>query len=88
MAAGVGRLPNVEVRKMKSQEQEEISQKGPTICSSPEKNAEIMYEDVPERADDQTNQNESPSRLPIDMAEDSWEHKLPLRLFCYGVRHH
>ena len=87
MAVGVGRLPNVEVRKMKSQEQEEISQKRATIYSSPEKNAEIMY-DVPERADDQTNQNESPLQLPIDMAEDSWEHKLPLCLFCYGVRHH
>ncbi|KAJ1377785.1 P-loop containing nucleoside triphosphate hydrolase [Sesbania bispinosa] len=80
-----GRFPNVEVRKMKSQEQEEISIKGPVIDSSLEKNGEIMFEDSPERADDQTRQNESPLRFPIDMVDDSWDHKLPLCLFCYGI---
>ncbi|KEH19542.1 P-loop nucleoside triphosphate hydrolase superfamily protein [Medicago truncatula] len=79
-----GRLPNVEVRKMKSQEQEEILQKGPVINSPLENGGEIMLEDAPERADVQTRQDESPLMLPIDMLEDSWEHRLPLRLFCYG----
>ncbi|KEH19540.1 P-loop nucleoside triphosphate hydrolase superfamily protein [Medicago truncatula] len=80
-----GRLPNVEVRKMKSQEQEEILQKGPVINSPLENGGEIMLEDAPERADVQTRQDESPLMLPIDMLEDSWEHRLPLRLFCYGI---
>ncbi|XP_057749524.1 protein SEEDLING PLASTID DEVELOPMENT 1 [Arachis stenosperma] len=78
-----GRLPNVEVRKMKSQEQEENSPKGPVINSSP--NGNVMYEDAVEQADDQNDQNVSPSQLPNDMVEDSWEHKVPLRLFCYGI---
>lgn len=73
---------------MKSRKQEEILKMGPLIDSSLEKNHEIMFEDAPEGADFQTRQNESPLRLPIDMLEDSWEHKLPLCLFCYGVRHH
>lgn len=73
---------------MTSQEQEESLQKGPGIYSSLEKNGEIMFEDAPEGDDDQTSPNGLPSRLPIDMVEDSWEHRLPLCLFCYGVRHH
>jgi hypothetical protein len=84
----VGRFPNVEVRKMKSQGQEESVQKGPVIDSPLEIGGEIMLEDASERADVQTRQDESPLMLPIDMLENSWEHKLPLRLFCYGVRHH
>ncbi|GAU39369.1 hypothetical protein TSUD_370270 [Trifolium subterraneum] len=80
-----GRLPNVEVRRMKSQEQEESVQ---TRQDAPEIGGEIMLEDAPERADVQTRQDESPLMLPIDMLENSWEHKLPLRLFYYGVRHH
>ncbi|XP_061357718.1 protein SEEDLING PLASTID DEVELOPMENT 1 [Gastrolobium bilobum] len=80
-----GRFPHVEVRKMKSQDEEEISQKGPVIYTSLEKNGEFMFEDAPDGPDDQTSQKESPSRLPIEMVEDSWEHRLPLRLFCYGI---
>ncbi|WJX93953.1 hypothetical protein P8452_75425 [Trifolium repens] len=80
-----GRLPNVEVRKMKSQGQEESVQKGPVIDSPLEIGGEIMLEDASERADVQTRQDESPLMLPIDMLENSWEHKLPLRLFCYGI---
>ncbi|MCI12936.1 P-loop nucleoside triphosphate hydrolase superfamily protein, partial [Trifolium medium] len=76
-----GRFPNVEVRRMKSQEQEESVQ---TRQDAPEIGGEIMLEDAPERADVQTRQDESPLMLPIDMLENSWEHKLPLRLFCYG----
>jgi len=83
---GIGRHPNVEVRKMKSQEQEEILQKGPIINSPLDNGGEIMLEDTPERSD-VTMQDESPLMLPINMLEDSWEHRLPLRLFCYGVRH-
>jgi hypothetical protein len=73
---------------MKSQELEEILQKGPVINSPLENGGEIMLEDAPERADVQTRQDESPLMLPIDKLEDSWEHRLPLRLFCYGVRHY
>ncbi|CAK8561434.1 unnamed protein product [Lathyrus sativus] len=80
-----GRLPNVEVRKMKSQEQEEILQKGPVIDSPLENDGEIILKDALGRADVQTRQEESPLTLPIDMLEDSWEHRLPLRLFCYGI---
>ncbi|XP_057457316.1 protein SEEDLING PLASTID DEVELOPMENT 1 [Lotus japonicus] len=80
-----GRFPNVEVRKLKSQEQEEILQKGPVIDSSVEHDGELMFEDAPEGADDQTWQNNSPLRSPIDMVEDSWDLRLPLRLFCYGI---
>lgn len=83
---GVGRFPNVEVRKMKSKEQEGILQKEPVIDSPLENGGEIILKDAPGRADVQTRQDESPSMLPIDMLEDSWEHQLPLRLFCYGVR--
>ncbi|XP_058747418.1 protein SEEDLING PLASTID DEVELOPMENT 1 isoform X3 [Vicia villosa] len=79
-----GRVPNVEVRKMKSQEQEEILQKGPVIDSPLENGGEIILKDAPGRADVQTRQDESPLMSPIDMLEDSWEHRLPLRLFCYG----
>ncbi|XP_058747416.1 protein SEEDLING PLASTID DEVELOPMENT 1 isoform X1 [Vicia villosa] len=80
-----GRVPNVEVRKMKSQEQEEILQKGPVIDSPLENGGEIILKDAPGRADVQTRQDESPLMSPIDMLEDSWEHRLPLRLFCYGI---
>ncbi|XP_027354671.1 uncharacterized protein ycf45 [Abrus precatorius] len=80
-----GRFPNVEVRKMKSQEQEEIVQNGPVSESSLEINGELTFEDATEDADDQTSQNESLLKLPIDLVEDSWEHKLPLHLFCYGI---
>ncbi|XP_012575310.1 protein SEEDLING PLASTID DEVELOPMENT 1 isoform X3 [Cicer arietinum] len=80
-----GRFPNVEVRKMKSQEQEEILQKGPVFDSTLENASEIMLDDALERADVQTRQKESPLMLPINMVEDSSEHKLPLRLFCYGI---
>lgn len=76
------------MRKLKSQEQEEILQKGPVIDSSVEHDGELMFEDAPEGADDQTWQNNSPLRSPIDMVEDSWDLRLPLRLFCYGVRCH
>ncbi|KAI4333597.1 hypothetical protein L6164_018381 [Bauhinia variegata] len=79
-----GRFPNVEVRKMKSQEQEE-TQTEPVIYSSPEKNDEIMFEAASKMNDDQTSQDKSHSSLPVDMAEDSWEYGLPLRLFCYGI---
>ncbi|CAL5196809.1 unnamed protein product [Lathyrus oleraceus] len=80
-----GRFPNVEVRKMKSKEQEGILQKEPVIDSPLENGGEIILKDAPGRADVQTRQDESPSMLPIDMLEDSWEHQLPLRLFCYGI---
>ncbi|RDY08358.1 putative protein ycf45 [Mucuna pruriens] len=83
-----GRLPNVEIRRMKSQEQEEILQDGPVSDSSLEKNGEIMFEEATKGADDQNSQNDSLLKLPIDLVEDSLEHKLPLSLFCYGVRHH
>ncbi|KAK7257174.1 hypothetical protein RIF29_30954 [Crotalaria pallida] len=76
-----GRFPNVEVRKMKSQEQEEILQKEPAIYSPLEKNCETMFE---EGDDDQSSQNESLSRLRVDI-EDSWEQRSPLSLFCYGI---
>ncbi|KAE9592883.1 hypothetical protein Lal_00028931 [Lupinus albus] len=80
-----GRFPNVEVRKMKSQGQEEILQKEPVNYSSLEKNGETMFEGAPEEEDDQTSQNESPPRLRVDMIEDSWEQRSPLSLFCYGI---
>ncbi|WVZ04040.1 hypothetical protein V8G54_024846 [Vigna mungo] len=80
-----GRFPNVEIRKMKSQEQEEILDDGPISDSSLQKNGEIMFEEVTKGADDQTSQNESLFKLPVDLVEDSWEHKSPLGLFCYGI---
>ncbi|XP_014494549.1 uncharacterized protein ycf45 isoform X1 [Vigna radiata var. radiata] len=80
-----GRFPNVEIRKMKSQEQEEILDDGPISDSSLQKNGEIMFEEVTKGADDQTSQNESLFKLPVDLVEDSWEHKSPLSLFCYGI---
>ncbi|KAK7405310.1 hypothetical protein VNO78_06523 [Psophocarpus tetragonolobus] len=80
-----GRFPNVEIRKMKSQEQEENLQDGSVSDSSVQKNGEIMFEEATEGADDQTSQSESHLKLPIDLIEDSWEHKLPLSLFCYGI---
>ncbi|XP_027912054.1 uncharacterized protein ycf45 isoform X2 [Vigna unguiculata] len=79
-----GRFPNVEIRKMKSQEQEEILDNGPVSDSSLQKNGEIMFEEITEGADDQTSQNELLFKLPVDLVEDSWEHKSPLSLFCYG----
>lgn len=72
---------------MKSQEQEEILQDGLVSDSSLQKNGEIMFEKATKGSDDQTNQNESLLKLPIDLVEDSWQLKLPLSLFCYGVRH-
>ncbi|XP_047173708.1 protein SEEDLING PLASTID DEVELOPMENT 1-like [Vigna umbellata] len=81
-----GRFPNVEIRKMKSQEQEEILDDGPISDSSLQKNCEIMFEEVTKGADDQTSQNESLLKLHADLVEDSWDHKSPLGLFCYGVR--
>lgn len=80
-----GRFPNVEIRKMKSQEQEEILQDGPVSDSSLEMNGEIMLEEFTKGADDQTSQNESLLKLPIDLVQDSWEHGSPLNLFCYGI---
>ncbi|KAF7836666.1 ycf45 isoform A [Senna tora] len=79
-----GRFPNVDVRKMDSQEQEETVQEEPVICSSPDKN-ELMVEDGSEMNGDHTWKNESLSRLPVDIVENSWEHRVPLRLFCYGI---
>jgi len=72
---------------MKSQEQEEILDNGPVSDSSLQKNGEIMFEEITEGGDDQTSQNELLFKLPVDLVEDSWEHKSPLSLFCYGVRH-
>jgi len=72
---------------MKSQEEEEILDDGPVSDSSLQKNGEIMIEEVTKGADDQTSQDESLFKLPLDMVEDSWKYKLPLSLFCYGVRH-
>lgn len=75
---------------MESQEQEETMQQEPDIYSS-EKNDELMFEDGPEMTGDQTWKNNSLSGfggLPVDTIENSWEHKVPLRLFCYGVRHY
>ncbi|KAL9298006.1 hypothetical protein ACSQ67_023902 [Phaseolus vulgaris] len=80
-----GRFPNVEIRKMKSQEEEGSLDDGPVSDSSLQKNGEIMFEEVTKGADDQTSQNESLFKLPLDLVEDSWEHKLPLSLFCYGI---
>ncbi|CAJ1978510.1 unnamed protein product [Sphenostylis stenocarpa] len=80
-----GRFPNVEIRKMKSQEQEEILHDGPVSDSFLQKNGEIMFEEATKGADDQTSQNESFLKLPIDLVEDSWKHKSPLSLFCYGI---
>ncbi|XP_020201944.1 uncharacterized protein ycf45 [Cajanus cajan] len=80
-----GRLPNVEIRKMKSQEQEEVLQDGHVSDISVETNGGIMFEDVTKVADEQTSQTESLLKLPIDLVEDPWQLKLPLRLFCYGI---
>ncbi|KAL2326781.1 hypothetical protein Fmac_020208 [Flemingia macrophylla] len=80
-----GRLPNVEIRKTKTREPEETLQDGPVSNSSVETNGGIMFEDVTKVADEQTSQNESLLKLPIDLVEDSWQLKLPLRLFCYGI---
>jgi len=72
---------------MKSQEEKGSLDDGPVSDSSLQKNGEIMFEEVTKGADDQTSQNESLFKLPLDLVEDSWEHKLPLSLFCYGVRY-
>ncbi|KAK7317736.1 hypothetical protein RJT34_02208 [Clitoria ternatea] len=80
-----GRFPNVEERKMKSQEQKEILENGPVIDNSLEKNGEILFEDATDGDDDHISQNESYSKFPIELEKDAWEHKLPLHLFCYGI---
>ncbi|XP_054813677.1 protein SEEDLING PLASTID DEVELOPMENT 1-like isoform X1 [Prosopis cineraria] len=77
-----GRFPHVDIRKMDSQEQEETMHE--PVTNSSEKNDELMLEDGPEMSGDQTRQNETLSRLPVDMVENSWQHGLPFRLFCYG----
>ncbi|XP_054813676.1 protein SEEDLING PLASTID DEVELOPMENT 1 isoform X4 [Prosopis cineraria] len=78
-----GRFPHVDIRKMDSQGQEETMHE--PVTSSSEKNDELMLEDGPEMSGDQTWQNETLSRLPVDMVENSWQNGLPLRLFCYGI---
>lgn len=78
-----GRFPPVDVRKMDSEGQEENMQESASNRS--EKNEELVLEDDPEMTVDQTWQFGTPSRLPVDMVENSSEHRLPFRLFCYGV---
>lgn len=69
---------------MDSEGQKETIQE--PVTNNSEKNEELMLEDGPEMIGDQTWQFETPPLLPVNMVENSWEHRLPLRLFCYGVR--
>lgn len=72
---------------MDSLEQEETMLEEPVVHSSPEMYDELNFEDGLEINGDQTWKIEPLSRSPVDMGENSWGHTVPLRLFCYGVRH-
>ncbi|XP_028755552.1 uncharacterized protein ycf45 [Neltuma alba] len=78
-----GRFPYVDIRKMDPEG--EVETVPEPVANSSEKNDEVILEDGPEMSGNQTWQFETLSQLPVDMVENSWEHKLPLRLFCYGI---
>ncbi|KAK4255868.1 hypothetical protein QN277_008806 [Acacia crassicarpa] len=78
-----GRFPPVDIRKMDSEGQEETIQE--PVTNNSEKNEELVLEDGPETTGDQNWQFETLPPLPVNMVENSWEHRLPLRLFCYGI---
>ncbi|KAH7512626.1 hypothetical protein FEM48_Zijuj12G0110900 [Ziziphus jujuba var. spinosa] len=83
-----GRFPSVEVRKINSQESEEIVQGEPFICISSDLKNEIMVEDSPELIENGTLHNEYISEVSPKKREDSSEERMPLRLFVYGVSYH
>ncbi|KAI9086030.1 hypothetical protein K1719_032107 [Acacia pycnantha] len=64
-----GRFPPVDIRKMDSEGQEEAIQEPMQF----------------ETTGDQTWKFETLRSLPVGMVENSWEHRLPLCLFCYGI---
>lgn len=84
---GEGRLPNVEVRKINSNELEDTLEREPFICDSDTED-ELMDEEAPELIGNGTYYKEFTSEVSPNMGEESGEGTVPLRLFVYGVRIH
>lgn len=89
LIVGEGRYPNVEVRKLNSQESEETVQREPFIYTSSELKNEIVVEDASETIENEIFRNEFISEVVSpNEGDESREERMPLRLFVYGVRHH
>ncbi|KAB1206172.1 hypothetical protein CJ030_MR7G014345 [Morella rubra] len=84
-AAGEGRFPNVEVRKMNSQDMKETTEREPFIFSPSGEKSGIVVEDSPEMINEQTDHDAFTSEVRANMGEDIWEGRVPLRLFVYGI---
>ncbi|XP_024029170.1 uncharacterized protein ycf45 isoform X4 [Morus notabilis] len=79
-----GRFPNVEVRKIKSNELEDTLEREPFICNSFDTEDELMDEEAPELIENGTYYKEFTSEVSPNMGEASGEGTIPLRLFVYG----
>lgn len=89
LIVGEGRYPNVEVRKVNSQESEETVEREPFIYTSSELKSEIIVEDAPGTIENETFHSEFISEVVSPNERDeSREEMMPPRLFVYGVRHH
>ncbi|EXC18514.1 hypothetical protein L484_018695 [Morus notabilis] len=80
-----GRFPNVEVRKIKSNELEDTLEREPFICNSFDTEDELMDEEAPELIENGTYYKEFTSEVSPNMGEASGEGTIPLRLFVYGI---
>lgn len=80
---GEGRFPNVEVRKMSSQEMKETIERELLISTSSDEENEIVVELTPGITNDTFT-----SEVPAKIGEECWEERVPLHLFVYGVRPH
>ncbi|KAG2681763.1 hypothetical protein I3760_11G158500 [Carya illinoinensis] len=75
-----GRFPNVEVRKMSSQEMKETIERELLISTSSDEENEIVVELTPGITNDTFT-----SEVPAKIGEECWEERVPLHLFVYGI---
>lgn len=85
---GEGRFPNVEVRKMSSQEMKETIERELLISTSSDEENEIVVEVTPGITNERIGRDTFTSEVPAKIGEECWEERVPLHLFVYGVRPH
>ena len=87
---GVGRFPNVEIRKINSNDlTSESLEREPFVFNSSDTEDELMDEEIPDTIGNGTFYNELPSEVSLNIRGESGEERIPVHLFVYGVtRHH
>ncbi|XP_022753334.1 uncharacterized protein ycf45 isoform X1 [Durio zibethinus] len=78
-----GCFPRIEIHKMNSQGLEETSQTFTEISS--DKKSAVVAGDLLEISNEKIGQNQFPSELSSNMAEDSLEDRALLQLYVYGI---